>query len=933
MATTTSALSQQLKQNIRYLGNILGECILKIEGQATFNLIENIRKSAVKFHRENDQQATLQLEKYLQHLTPEQTVCVVRAFSYFKHLVNIAEDLYTQQLTRLNEDNLGPGMLAHSLQKMAEQGVTTQTANTFFADALVSPVLTAHPTEVQRKSILDIERNLANLLAERGTLISNKERERNNLHIEAAISALWQTRMLRFSKLTVINEIENALAYYKSTFLDVVPAILQDLARDVQTLLPKPESDVPELKTTEAETAFPAFLKMGSWIGGDRDGNPFVNGNTLRQGVRLQSETVFEYYLKEVHLLKRELAVSTRLIKVDEAILKLAQASRDQSPHRLDEPYRLALNGICDRLQSTACALLPQANFGEVTAVPAYPSAEDFLADLVTIADSLKRHAGEDLIYPRLGKVIQAIRTFGFHLATVDIRQSSDVHEAVIKELAHKAGFDFNYDSLSEDEKIAWLLEELKQPRLLFSPFQQYSELVQSEMGVLEAVREVRQQFGPQTVRQYIISHTETLSDLLEVALLQKEAGLLRGIWGSAKIQVDLNIVPLFETIADLRDAPMIMGRWLSLIGIRHVIRFQGDEQEVMLGYSDSNKDGGFLTSNWELYKAEISLVELFTQAKIKLRLFHGRGGTVGRGGGPTYQAIMAQPQGTVDGQIRLTEQGEIIANKYADPNVGRQHLETLIAATIDASLFPSDQLEPTKRRSFEGVMEQLSTTAMTSYRSLVYETTGFADYFFAATPIAEIAELNIGSRPAARKSTRRIEDLRAIPWGFSWGQCRLLLPGWFGLGSAIHEYLHQDQSLYETRLQTLQEMLACWPLFKTLIANVDMVLAKTDLVVARHYAHLVEDRELRESIFSRIEQEYQLTTQALNLLQGTQVRLSTQPELANSIRNRLPYLDPLNHLQVEMIQRYRKGETNEKLKLAIQLTINGIAAGLRNTG
>lgn len=408
---------------------------------------------------------------------------------------------------------------------------------------------------------------------------------------------------------------------------------------------------------------------------------------------------------------------------------------------------------------------------------------------------------------------------------------------------------------------------------------------------------------------------------------------MLRGVWGSANIQVDLNIVPLFETIADLRDAPMIMGKWLSLIGIRHVIRFQGNEQEVMLGYSDSNKDGGFLTSNWELYKAEISLVELFNQANVKLRLFHGRGGTVGRGGGPTYQAIMAQPIGTVDGQIRLTEQGEIISTRYADPVVGRQHLETLIAATLDATLFPADQLEPAKRRAFESVMEALSATAMTSYRSLVYETPGFADYFFNTTPIEEIAGLNLGSRPAARKSTRRIEDLRAIPWGFSWGQCRLLLPGWYGLGSAIHQFLAHDPALKQARLEMLLEMQAHWPLFNTLINNVDMVLAKTDLIVARHYAHLLADKALREEIFSRIAHEHKLTTDAVNLLLGTTQRLATQPVIAKSIRDRLPYLDPLNHLQVEMIQRYRNGETDEKLKWAIPLTINGIATSLRNTG
>jgi phosphoenolpyruvate carboxylase len=920
-----NAQNHTLKNNIRYLGRVLGETILAKDGKATFELIENIRQVAVKFHRENDQKATLTLEKLLKNLSPQQTIAVVRAFSYFKHLVNIAEDLFARQQTRLNEDQLAPGMLAYSVDEIVRQALPLSTVEAFFKDALVSPVLTAHPTEVQRKSILDIEHKLSFLLAERANLISKRELEQNDLLIQGAICSLWQTRIVRYSKLTVVNEIGNALSYYETTFLNVIPEILQDLERDLN-----------KQYAAELDKPFqlPSFLHMGSWIGGDRDGNPFVNGATLTQAIDMQSATAFKFYIKQLDVLRRELSISTRLVNVNPAVLALANLSLDQSPHRLDEPYRLALNGIYDRLIATAKQLLPQLELRETDNLSApYGSADELLAQLNVLVDSLREFGGEALIYTRLGKLTKAIETFGFHLATVDIRQSSDMHEAVIKELFNKAGYDFEYDELTEEEKIETLLDELKQPRLLFSPYQQYSEFVHSEIDVLNKAREIKQKFGSRTVRQYIISHTETLSDLLEVALLQKETGLLKGVWGSQKIQLALNIVPLFETIADLRNAPMIMGQWLSLLGIRYVLRNQGNEQEIMLGYSDSNKDGGFLTSNWELYKAEVSLVELFNQAKIKLRLFHGRGGTVGRGGGPTYQAIMAQPNGTVDGQIRLTEQGEIIANKYADPKVGRQHLETLIAATIDATLLPEMTLSMSKRRAFEAVMEDLSTTAMTSYRSLVYETPGFAEYFFSATPISEIAELNIGSRPAARKSTRRIEDLRAIPWGFSWGQCRLLLPGWYGLGSAIHHYLYADESLYESRLKTLQEMLAFWPLFKTLIANVDMVLAKTDLVVARNYAHLVTDKQLRETIFSRIETEYALTTQALNLLQGCSERLSSNPTLANSIRNRLPYLDPLNHLQVELIKRYRGGETDEKLKLAIQLTINGIAAGLRNTG
>ena len=451
----------------------------------------------------------------------------------------------------------------------------------------------------------------------------------------------------------------------------------------------------------------------------------------------------------------------------------------------------------------------------------------------------------------------------------------------------------------------------------------------------MRKAREVRAKFGSRTVRQYIISHTETMSDLLEVALLQKEAGLLRGSWGSSNVEMELNIVPLFETIEDLRNAPKIMSEWLSLLGIRHLIRHQGNEQEIMLGYSDSNKDGGFLTSNWELYKAEVYLVELFSQADVRLRLFHGRGGAVGRGGGPTYQAIMAQPLGTVAGQIRLTEQGEIIANKFSDPKVARRNLESFVAATIDASLFPQDQLPKTQRRAYEMLMDQLSASAMHAYRDLVYGTPNFAQYFFSATPISEIADLNLGSRPASRKSTQRIEDLRAIPWGFSWGQCRLLLPGWYGFGSAIDDYLSasKDESDKEQRVHILRDMLTAWPLFKTLISNMDMILAKTDLIIAACYSELVVDEKLRTTVFERIKQEHALTNKALNLIMQSTERLCNNPTLANSIKSRLPYLDPLNHLQVALIKRHRSGETDVLVKRAIHLTINGIAAGLRNTG
>ena len=535
---------------------------------------------------------------------------------------------------------------------------------------------------------------------------------------------------------------------------------------------------------------------------------------------------------------------------------------------------------------------------------------------------------------------MRAAEVFGFHLASIDLRQSSDVHEAVVAELFARAGVEADYAKLAEEDKLRLLLAALADPRPLRSPYFDYSALAQSELGVFEKARAVRAQFGPRAVRNYIISHTETVSDLVEVLLLQKETGLLEGRFGAAhgSARNGLMVIPLFETIPDLRDASRIMRDYFALPGVDAIVAHQGGEQEVMLGYSDSNKDGGFLTSNWELYRAELALVDLFRERGITLRLFHGRGGTVGRGGGPTYQAILSQPPGTVNGQIRLTEQGEVIASKFANPAIGRRNLETVVAATLEASLLPQSNA-PAQLPAFEATMQTLSDSAMAAYRALVYETPGFTDYFFSSTPITEIAELNIGSRPASRKlqdpKNRRIEDLRAIPWGFSWGQCRLLLTGWYGFGSAVAAYLDDAKDAAERgkRLARLKKMNKTWPFFANLLSNMDMVLAKTDLAVASRYAQLVADKKLRKHVFERIVAEWERTAQALAEITGHETRLATNPLLARSIKNRFPYLDPLNHLQVELIKRHRAGETNARLRRGIHLTINGIAAGLRNTG
>ncbi len=921
-----------LKEDIRLLGRLLGDVLRDQEGEEVFNVVETIRQTAVRFRREDDAEADVELRTLLKKLSREQTISVVRAFSYFSHLANIAEDQHHIRRRRahlLAGSKPQAGSVGFALGKLKAAGVDAATVKDFFEEALIVPVLTAHPTEVQRKSILDAEHDIARLLAERDQPLTPKEAKANLSLLQSRIATLWQTRMLRYSKLTVADEIDNALSYYRITFLRELPGLYDDI-----------EDELAEHFGEHAAAPFSAsYIQMGSWIGGDRDGNPNVNGSTMQEALVKHATTILDFYLDEVHALGAELSISTLMVSVSPELQALADASPDQSPHRSDEPYRRALINIYAKLASTA-RRLGATNIlrKEVGHAEPYGEAGEFSADLQVLYDSLEKHHGASLAHPRLSHLQRAAAIFGFHLASLDMRQTSDVHERVLAELFAAAGAESDYAKLDEQAKVALLLKELAQPRMLVSPWSVYSEETQSELGVLQAAREIRQRYGVRAIRNYIISHTETVSDLLEVLLLQKETGMLR----IADNALDAMVIPLFETIPDLQRAAAIMRDWMALPQVAALIARQGQLQEVMLGYSDSNKDGGFLTSNWELYKAEIDLVKIFADAKVKLRLFHGRGGTVGRGGGPSYEAILAQPPGTVNGQIRLTEQGEIIASKFSNAEIGRRNLELLVAATLEASLGQASKGEALsgKLAQFEEVMAELSERAYRAYRNLVYDTPGFTDYFFAATPIAEIAELNLGSRPASRKSTRRIEDLRAIPWGFSWGQCRLLLPGWYGFGSAIGAWIADGQSDNgrDERIVTLQAMYKEWPFFATLLSNMDMVLAKTDLPIASRYAGLVQDAELRQRIFSRISAEHAATIDCLESITGFDKRLAGNPLLARSIQNRFAYLDPLNHLQVELIERHRALaggplEMDNRVHRGIHLSINGVAAGLRNTG
>jgi phosphoenolpyruvate carboxylase len=911
-----------LREDIRLLGRILGETVRDDEGPELFQVVEDVRRLAVRFRRDGDPDARAELARRLDALDVEDAITVVRAFSYFSHLANIAEDQHKNRQFR--QDRLAglppdEGSLARALQRIKSSGVKPARLRELLDRALVSPVLTAHPTEVQRRSTLDREVTIARLLAERDRFVyTPDETARNEQEMRREVVTLWQSRMLRLVKPTVADEIENALTYYRHTFLAAVPR----LCADFEDLLDR------EFRGAEP-WQLPPIVRIGSWIGGDRDGNPFVDRDVLLYAIRQQTRLVLEHYLEQVHELGAELSISSGMAGVSPQLVELAEASPDRSKRRADEPYRRVLVAIYARLAATAEHLGGQPSLRAPAArLPPYVRVEEFVTDLEVVSSSLEANGGAEIARSRLRALIYAARAFRFYLAPIDLRQNSDVHERVVAELFRSVGAEDDYLALSEEGREERLLRELASPRLLASPFLEYSDETRSELAIARAAQEIHASHGPHAVPQYVISKANSASDLLEVMLLLREAGMMRP---GDEPTVAMRVVPLFETIDDLRACESVMRRFFSLPGTMALVRGNwGGVVEVMLGYSDSNKDGGFLTSGWELYLAEARLAALCQSHGITLRLFHGRGGSVGRGGGPTYQAVLAQPPGSVGGQIRVTEQGEVIGSKYSDREVGRRNLETMVAATLEATLLDGETESDTP--VFRGAMEELSASAYAAYRSLVYETPGFNEYFRAATPLAEIAELNIGSRPASRKKSQLIEDLRAIPWVFSWAQSRVLLPGWYGFGSAVAARLDRGSDR-KAAVAELARMYERWPFFRMLVDNLEMVLSKTDMGIASRYAELVDDRGLRETIFGRIAAERERTIEAVLAVTGQPELLSANPSLGRAIRNRLPYLDPLNHLQVELLKRYRSGRASERVARGIHMTINGIAAGLRNSG
>jgi len=890
-----SQLPSTITQNadVRFLGRLLGDIIRSYGGQALFERIEAIRAASVDRYRGVVQPRGLAAG--LDTLSLDETVAFVRSFMLFSMLANLAED---RQVAVSEEGST----LASTLQLLNAQGVEAREVAALLDRALITPVLTAHPTEVMRKSMLDHRNRIAVLMRQRDA--GHTETPQGELIEEAIagqIALLWQTRALRRERLYVADEVDTALTYLRDIFLPIMPVLY---ARWERQLGQRPAS----------------FLRLGSWIGGDRDGNPHVTAASLRLGLGRSAQALLAEYLDQLNALGAELSVSSELAHVSDALNELAQRGGDVNAARTDEPYRRAITGIYARLAATYQKITgrPPPRPASVVGEP-YTDAGSLRADLSVLERSLRTESkvGQNT-GGALARLSRAVDTFGFHLATLDLRQNADVHARVVAELLKVAGVSAAYEALDEPQRIRLLRLELASERLLASPYAKYSQETLSELDIMRAAAESHRLYGKECVTTYIVSKCESVSDLLEVHILLKEAGLYRG-YGVP--QASIMAVPLFETIGDLARSPDVMTAWFELPEVAAIVADHGF-QEVMVGYSDSNKDGGYLTSVWSLHQATRALAAIFEKFSVAMQIFHGRGGAVGRGGGSSFAAIRAQPRGTVRGRIRITEQGEIIAAKYGTRESAAANLESITAATILASL-EHDSLSNDSRSRFAAAMDDLSTQALRAYRALVYDTDGFSAFFRQMTPLVEISELKIGSRPASRSNSQRIEDLRAIPWVFSWAQARVMLPGWYGVGRALRS---ADPVL-------LREMLEAWPFFRATVDNLEMVLSKSDMGIAARYATLVEDRALAGALFGRIRDTWLETQENLLIVTGQTRLLEKNPALDASIRLRLPYIEPLNLLQVELLKRHRAGEKDPRVREGIQLSINAIATALRNSG
>ncbi|HGZ7284589.1 TPA: phosphoenolpyruvate carboxylase [Streptococcus pneumoniae] len=842
------------------------------------------------------------LNRLVTSLSNDEMVYISRYFSILPLLINISEDVdlayEINHQNNIDQDYLGK--LSTTIKLVAEK----ENAVEILEHLNVVPVLTAHPTQVQRKSMLDLTNHIHSLLRKYRDVklgLINKDKWYNDLR--RYIEIIMQTDMIREKKLKVTNEITNAMEYYNSSFLKAVPHLTTEYKRLAQAH---------GLNLKQAKP-----ITMGMWIGGDRDGNSFVTAKTLKQSALTQCEVIMNYYDKKIYQLYREFSLSTSIVNVSKQVREMARQSKDNSIYREKELYRRALFDIQSKIQATKTYLIEDEEVGT-----RYETANDFYKDLIAIRDSLLENKGESLISGDFVELLQAVEIFGFYLASIDMRQDSSVYEACVAELLKSAGIHSRYSELSEEEKCDLLLKELEEdPRILSATHAEKSELLAKELAIFKTARVLKDKLGDDVIRQTIISHATSLSDMLELAILLKEVGLVDT--ERARVQ----IVPLFETIEDLDHSEETMRKYLSLSLAKKWIDSRNNYQEIMLGYSDSNKDGGYLSSCWTLYKAQQQLTAIGDEFGVKVTFFHGRGGTVGRGGGPTYEAITSQPLKSIKDRIRLTEQGEVIGNKYGNKDAAYYNLEMLVSAAINRMITQKKSDTNTPNR-YEAIMDQVVDRSYDIYRDLVFGNEHFYDYFFESSPIKAISSFNIGSRPAARKTITEIGGLRAIPWVFSWSQSRVMFPGWYGVGSSFKEFINKNPE----NIAILRDMYQNWPFFQSLLSNVDMVLSKSNMNIAFEYAKLCEDEQVK-AIYETILNEWQVTKNVILAIEGHDELLADNPYLKASLDYRMPYFNILNYIQLELIKRQRRGELSSDQERLIHITINGIATGLRNSG
>ncbi|KAA0023553.1 phosphoenolpyruvate carboxylase [Antrihabitans cavernicola] len=912
------AATEPLREDIRFLGGILGQLVREQEGDDVFALVEKARVESFRLRRSEIERG--ELATLFDGIEIGTAIPVIRAFSHFSLLANLAEDIHRERRRAIHiraGEAPQDSSLAATYAKLDAAKIDSATVADLLKDALVAPVITAHPTETRRRTVFETQRRITDLMRFRErTDLDEAELAEVNVQVRRQILTLWQTALIRLSRLRIQDEIEVGLRYYEMSLLEVMPKINAELRAELRKRWP------------DADLLPTPILRPGSWIGGDRDGNPFVTAEVVHAAIHRAAFVALEHYLTELRILEQELSMSARLVSVTYALDELADAAGEQSAFRADEPYRRALWGVRTRLTATAERFLDDLPADAVRAdAEPYDSPQQLLDHLDIVDSSLRRHGDQIVADDRLATLRQSVETFGFNLSGLDLRQNSEVHEEVMAELLAWAGVHPNYKSLPEYDRVQILTAELATRRPLSSPDATFSELTTKELAITRAAANAVRTIGPGAVPNYIISMCTSVSDMLEAAVLLKEAGILDPGNGKAPYS-PIGVVPLFETIEDLQQGATTLLATLDIPIYRALVRARGDNQEVMLGYSDSNKDGGYLAANWALYRAELDLVDAARKSGIRLRLFHGRGGTVGRGGGPSYDAILAQPVGAVTGSLRITEQGEVIAAKYAEPRRAKRNLETLLAATIESTLLDVEGLGSSAEPAY-AILDDLAERARVSYGELVHETPGFVEYFRLSTPVAEIGELNIGSRPASRKATNSVYDLRAIPWVMSWSQSRVMLPGWYGVGSAFEGWIDGD----DAKLAKLADLHEKWPFFQTVLSNMAMVMSKADLGLAARYAELVPNVELREKVFGMITDEFDRTIRMHKAITGSDDLLKDNPAVARSVFNRFPYLEPLNHLQVELLRQFRAGDDRESVKRGILLTMNGLATALQNSG